>query len=247
MDPRSHPCAAAPFSGARRLSSVAFVDDDPEVLHAYARMLRGEPYEMLTFQNPGRVLEWIEDASLDVILSDERMPRMSGTDLVEEVGRRSPGTRFALVTAYPDPAVVARRTGVPIGRILTKPLGAEELKAAVRGLLREPPGESGGAARRLELASGKADPRRLEATIDLAGASRAAVLDQLIPLAIWAHASGERPVVNLRNMQRLAEPVPSLLEDLLRSLSRLDARLIVRDESGQIAQWLRSEPPKRTA
>src|SRR5579862_3902568 len=230
MDVSSRPRAPMPRGYSRR-PFVACVDDEPEVLHAYGRLLRDEPYELLAFRDPARVLAWSLVNPVEVLLADERMPQMSGTELLGEVGRRSPRTRLALVTAYPDPAVVARETPVPIRRILTKPVGAEDLKAAIRRLLREVPeegtlGADPRGAGRIELVPGKADRPGLEATIDLAGASREAVLDQLIPIAIWSHSSGEPPIVTLRNLHAFTAPLPALLEDLDRTLGRLDARLL---------------------
>lgn len=245
MEPRAELRAPMPRGTARR-PFVACVDDEPEMLHTYGRLLRDEPVELLTFQDPTRVLAWVERAPLDVVLADERMPGMSGTELLKEVGRRSPRTRLALVTAYPDPEVVSRRTEVPIPRIFTKPFIPEDLKGSIRRLLRENIGLSPGSEcapqrlGRIELAPANGGPRGLRAIIDLSGASLDAVLEQFLPLAIWAHASGERPVVCLRNSDRLAGPLPALIEALGRTLERLDARVSLWDESGQVAQLLRS-------
>src|SRR5687767_5782000 len=111
---------------------VVCVDDDPAILRSYGRLFRTEPYQLLTFDDPGKALAWIETAAVDLVLSDERMPVMSGTQFLEQVRLVSPRTGCVLVTAYPatgpgsSPAVQKR---------LTKPWDDQDLKGAVRDLL----------------------------------------------------------------------------------------------------------------
>lgn len=108
---------------------VVCVDDDPAILRCYGRIFRNEPFRLLTFDDPGKALAWIEQADVDLVLSDERMPGMTGTELLEEVGRRSPGTGRLLITACPAPGMGGA------ARVLSKPWDDQDLRGAIRHLL----------------------------------------------------------------------------------------------------------------
>ena len=60
--------------------TVLCVDDDPSVLSALRRLLRSEPYELVTVQSPQLALEWIEKGGVSLVLVDQRMPEMCGSD-----------------------------------------------------------------------------------------------------------------------------------------------------------------------
>lgn len=116
-----------PIASASVRAVVVCVDDDPAILRSYRRLLRDEPYELRMFEDPGLALAWIEQARVDVVLSDERMPAMTGTAFLAEVGRRWPRTGRALVTA--TPALHGRF------RTIAKPWDNRDLKGAIRDLL----------------------------------------------------------------------------------------------------------------
>jgi DNA-binding NtrC family response regulator len=85
-----------------RPHTVIVLDDDRATLAALKRTLRGEPYDLLTADDPDQVLRWIESREVSLVVSDLRMPEMEGTELLEEVRRRSPLTMGVLITAYPE-------------------------------------------------------------------------------------------------------------------------------------------------
>lgn len=213
---------------------VVCVDDDPAILRAYGRLLRNEPYDVLTFDDPRKALAWIERTPVDVVLSDERMPEMTGTEFLEEVSRRSPRTSGALITAFPEPGVVARRTSARIRRLIAKPWDDQDLKGTIRELLsRRPPQAEAG---RIRSEAGGDTP--VEARIDLAGLTSSDVLEQVVPLCIWSHGSKQRPVVVLENLGLFRDPLPMLVRDLVRAVERIDARISLRDATGAVAACL---------
>jgi DNA-binding NtrC family response regulator len=113
------------------------VDDEPSVLRSLERLFRKEPVEVLTTMQPEVALRWVEDHDVRMLVTDQRMPGMSGTKLIEEVMCRSPRTVCVILTAYPlDTAVLPdflRDTYV----LITKPWDGEELTSKVRQILRE--------------------------------------------------------------------------------------------------------------
>ncbi len=111
---------------------VLVVDDEPQVLLAMQDIL-GDEFDTVTAVSGTRALELAkDDPELAVVISDQRMPQMSGDHVLEQVGKVSRATRI-LFTGYADLAAVIR--AVNHGRIfayLTKPWNAEHLRQTVR-------------------------------------------------------------------------------------------------------------------
>ena len=84
---------------------VVCVDDEAAILSALRRSLRAEPYELLTTESPASVLQWVGTRDISLVITDQRMPGMEGTELLEEVSRRSPSTGRILLTAYPGDTI----------------------------------------------------------------------------------------------------------------------------------------------
>ena len=70
--------------------TVLFVDDEPNVLAGLTRLLRKESYEILTAATAEEAAELLEENSVDLIVSDEEMPGMSGTEFLARVARDHP-------------------------------------------------------------------------------------------------------------------------------------------------------------
>jgi thioredoxin reductase (NADPH) len=90
--------------------SILAVDDEPEVLAAVVRDLRaryGAEYRLLSAGNGDQAIETIKELALRgdplaLILADQRMPRVTGLDVLRVSVDLFPGTRRALLTAYAD-------------------------------------------------------------------------------------------------------------------------------------------------
>ncbi|MEJ5363882.1 MAG: response regulator [Desulfosoma sp.] len=116
--------------------TVLFVDDEPHFTSALQRALRHEPYRILTANSAARALEILASEPVDVVVSDERMPGMSGSEFLAVVRRRHPRTVRILLTGYAtlDAAVKAINEG-EIYRFLTKPCQAKDLSEIIRQAL----------------------------------------------------------------------------------------------------------------
>jgi len=113
--------------------TVLFVDDEVNILKALQRLLRNEPIDVLTANSPSEAFELIERADPQVIVSDQRMPEMSGVDFLASVRDRHSDVVRMMLTGYTDMtiAVEAINKG-EIYRLITKPWNDEELKATLR-------------------------------------------------------------------------------------------------------------------
>lgn len=114
---------------------ILLVDDEPAVLGAMRRSLRNEPYEVITAGSCEEALGWLEELPVDLVITDQRMPGMSGTELLEVVRTRFPKTRRAILTGYPTPSTVRRGLEAGSDSFLYKPWDDRILLETIRRIL----------------------------------------------------------------------------------------------------------------
>lgn len=118
---------------------VLLVDDEPGVLHAVRRALRNEPVEVLTAASSDEALGWLDELPIDLIIADQRMPGMSGIELLHEVRRRFPRTARAMLTGYRTPSTIRKGLDSGAETFLYKPWNDQVLVDIVRQLLNDVP------------------------------------------------------------------------------------------------------------
>ncbi len=113
--------------------TVLFVDDEAYVLQAMERTFRKEPFRFLTADSGRRALEILAEQKVQVVISDEQMPEMSGSDLLKVVHKNYPDTIRMMLTGQHDiqNAVQAINEG-EVYRYFTKPYDESELRVAIR-------------------------------------------------------------------------------------------------------------------
>ena len=112
------------------------VDDDASIIKVYDRMLRPtletDGIEVRTFGDAGSVLEAIErDGMPTVLLTDDRMPFMTGRELAADLRKRGFAGKILMVSGTADEEVLADG----VDELLQKPVDTARLRAAVRGFL----------------------------------------------------------------------------------------------------------------
>jgi len=96
--------------------TILAVDDDPAVSKAVTRDLRtryGSDYRVVSTTSGEQAIEVLEELTLRdqpvaLVASDQRMPGMTGIEVLAEVRRRSPDTKLLLLTAYADTDVAIK-------------------------------------------------------------------------------------------------------------------------------------------
>lgn len=118
--------------------TILVVEDGPAEREAMARMLRLEGFDVLAAENPQQAMQFI-DEPIDLILSDLRMGKSSGLDLLGYWADRHPETPFIMVTAYGevDSAVAAMKLGAT--DYLTKPVHPDQLLDLIQRFLAKRP------------------------------------------------------------------------------------------------------------
>jgi signal transduction histidine kinase len=113
--------------------SLLVVDDEPEVLSSIHDLLRLD-YRVITRGSGAGALEVLRSAeTFHAVMSDQRMPGMSGVDLLREAKAIRPETTRLLFTAHADiRAVIDAINQGHVFRYLAKPWDPDELRAVVR-------------------------------------------------------------------------------------------------------------------
>jgi CheY-like chemotaxis protein len=115
--------------------TVLLVDDDPAVLSALQRLLREEPYEIRATTDPQEALRRVRQGGVSLVVVDQRMPGMAGTEFLDEVRGASPRTLRVLLTGYPSTAVVRYALADDVHWLIRKPWNDNALRLAIRCLL----------------------------------------------------------------------------------------------------------------
>jgi len=79
---------------------VLIVDDEPHVTEGLKRVLRKEPYEILTASSANQALSILDREAIDVVISDDKMPGMSGSELLSIVSLDYPDTIRIMLTGH---------------------------------------------------------------------------------------------------------------------------------------------------
>jgi len=115
-------------------NTVLFVDDEVNILKSLKRGLMREPYEKLFANSGAEALEILKDHDIHVIVTDMRMPGMSGLELLKEVKIEYPDMVKIVLSGYTQlPQVLATVNQGDIFKFITKPWDLEnEFKQVIR-------------------------------------------------------------------------------------------------------------------
>ncbi len=114
---------------------ILVVDDEPSIRTVLKAHLTRDGYEVVTATDGAEAVGALGQAPFDLVLSDLKMPGMSGLELLAWVTREQPGLPVILITAHGtvDTAVEALKLGAQ--DFITKPFDLDELKQAVEKAL----------------------------------------------------------------------------------------------------------------
>ena len=112
--------------------SILLVDDEPEILFSLRGLLRRE-YDLHTANSGAEALEVLRKHPVQVIMTDQRMPEMTGVELLRRARGECPEAIRIVFTGYADiKAVIDAINHGQIYRYLTKPWDPDELLAVLQ-------------------------------------------------------------------------------------------------------------------
>lgn len=118
---------------------VLLVDDEEHILSALRRTLRREGYQIVTAGSGEEALKILEDRPVAAVVSDSRMPGMSGVALLERVARRWPAAARLLISGWPEDVAPRDLERMGVEAVLEKPWDEAELKSCLRRAIGDGP------------------------------------------------------------------------------------------------------------
>lgn len=110
---------------------VLCVDDEPNIVRSLQWLLQKE-FEVFTAGSGHDALALVAQHDFDVVISDQRMPVMTGVEVLREVRRMSPRTMRILLTGYSDMQAIVRSVNESeVFRFINKPWNIAELPRVV--------------------------------------------------------------------------------------------------------------------
>jgi signal transduction histidine kinase len=114
-------------------SNILFIDDESGVLDALEWTFADEPYECMTCKTAGEALKLMEETDFAVVVSDQRMPEMDGTEFLEKIRHQWPSTIRILMTAYQEMNIVLDAVNKGnVYNLIFKPWDEIELKRIIK-------------------------------------------------------------------------------------------------------------------
>ena len=119
------------------MERILIAEDDRNTREGLVELLSDEGYEVTGVTDGEQAYETARKRHFDVLLTDMKMPRVNGLNLIKRVTGTSPETSIIMMTAFAtvETAVKAMRDGA--FSYLTKPLKVEELLATIEGAMQE--------------------------------------------------------------------------------------------------------------
>ena len=118
------------------MTTVLIVEDDPVTSLFLRDTLAGAGFSVTAADDGAAALDVLKAAEFDLLLTDIKMPRMNGLELLEQVkslGR--PQMKIVVLTSDNTPQTLLEAVSKHADHYLTKPLAAKELVALIRGAM----------------------------------------------------------------------------------------------------------------
>lgn len=117
--------------------TILIVDDEPSMRLALSESLESCGYEICTSEDGVDALKKFHDDRFSVVITDMRMPKMSGMEVLRGIKKISPRTPVIVITAYGtvNTAIEAMKEGA--SDFIMKPFSLEHLESVIKGVVAE--------------------------------------------------------------------------------------------------------------
>jgi two-component system, LuxR family, response regulator FixJ len=130
---------------------VHVIDDDEALRESLAFLLRAAQLEVKSYPSARAFLDGLPDESLGCVITDVRMPDISGIDLLRRLKELNIGVPVIVVTGHGDVALAVEAMKIGAADFFEKPFDDDLLLASVRSALREQEGQKKRYAERAEI------------------------------------------------------------------------------------------------
>lgn len=158
-------------------ATVLFVDDEERIVKLLKLMFQGE-YRVFTATHGQAALEIVRQHRIDVVVSDQRMPEITGIELLAQVRAISPDTVRVLLTGYSDlVSIIGAVNDGEVYRFLNKPWRKEELTSTLQESVARALAQRGAAPAVASAAAEPASAAAVELATPLANATKLLALE----------------------------------------------------------------------
>lgn len=119
---------------AKDAKQILVVDDAPNTLEILQRNLQAEGYRVFTAGDVASAIHLLEEQPFDLVITDFKMPKVSGLDLVRHVRENLKDTEVMMITGYPSVGGAVGAVKAGAAEYLAKPFTDEELLNAVQSI-----------------------------------------------------------------------------------------------------------------
>ncbi|MGR3319851.1 MAG: response regulator [Candidatus Anammoxibacter sp.] len=117
-------------------NKILFVDDDEKILSSLKRLFMEDDYEIFTASSGLEAIEALKKESVDVIVSDQKMPKMTGVEFLQRSKEFSPDSIRILLTGYMEvDTVVDSINKGEVYRYIMKPWNNDEIKSLIKNAI----------------------------------------------------------------------------------------------------------------
>jgi DNA-binding NtrC family response regulator len=127
--------AGTPPSAERERKKILVVEDDPDIRKILQLFLTEKGLHVKTAEQPSAALEILEQGPVDLILSDVRMPGMSGLELLRHLKERDPEIQLVLMTAYSSVQDAVEAIQLGAADYVEKPIDFRRLERVIASVL----------------------------------------------------------------------------------------------------------------
>ena len=121
------------------LKKILVVDDDPVIGKSFDRVLSNKGYAVIKAETGEAAIEKLAGEDYDLVVTDIRMPGMSGIEVAETVRAKQPWMPVLIITGYGSDESEARAKAAGVTDFLRKPLSPEMIETSVGAAVAAPP------------------------------------------------------------------------------------------------------------
>lgn len=114
---------------------VLIVDDDKSICQLCERSLKLNGYDVISTNDPEDVLKIINTENIDLVLTDIKMPKMDGIEVLKQIKEISPDIAVVVMTAYASMKVAINAVNFGAYNFISKPFHLNEMLLAIKNAL----------------------------------------------------------------------------------------------------------------
>ena len=213
---------------------ILFLDDDERILNSLGTLFRYK-YQVFTATNGAQALSILRRYHVHVVVSDQRMPEMTGVEFLRQAKRVSPNTVRILLTGFSDlSAIIDSVNDGEVYRFLNKPWGNQEIQAVIADALAIGLALEAGADEAAQPLDAPRDPPQADRPAVLMLHDKRDTFDRMRPLLNETH-----PFVYAANVEECLDALESRSVGVIVSNLQVD-----RSDTSELLKLLKQKHPQ---